>query len=183
MMLATALPVPVLFLAIISGIFCLPIFALSMVNFGLLSIWLNAFVAVVIAVHHIVLGSVMWASRKRTHPSKAIIDDEESSPLRAIEDLEPPAVYSLTNIAFLVGLVILNALAFSTMVDITTRGGANSTLPAERVGHKWNLKIQIGQTTMLGAELLVLSAILTLCTLGRQRFTSEVERRKGELEY
>lgn len=154
-----------------------------MVNFGLLSIWLNAFVAVIITVHHVVLGTVIWSSRKRTQSSKAIIDDEESSPLRAVEDLEPPTVYSLTNIAFLVLLVILNALAFSVMVDITTRGGANSTLPAERVGHKWNLKIQIGQSTMLGAELLVLSAILTLCTLGRQRFVSEVERRKGELEY
>lgn len=174
---------PVFYLMTLSGLFCLPILALSMVNFGLLSIWLNAAVAIMISVHHIVLGAVTWTSRKYRQSPKVIIDDEESSPLHNNDGVEPPAAYSLTNIAFLVFLVILNAIAFSVMVDITTQGGVKSTLPAERVGHKWNLHIQIGQSSLLGVELLTLSALLTISCLGRARLISEADNRKEELEY
>jgi len=184
MLAYTMFPGPVFYLTALSGLICLPIFALSMVNFGLLSIWLNAALAVVIAIHHITLCIVTWASRKSIPLKKVIIDDEESSFFLDDLDVEPPAPYSLTNIASLVFLVILNAIAFSIMVDITTRGAMKSTLPAERVGsHKWNIKIQIGQSSVLGVELLVLSAILTICALGRRRVIEEAEDRKDELEY
>ncbi|KAF9477193.1 hypothetical protein BDN70DRAFT_881493 [Pholiota conissans] len=183
MLASTFFPTPVLYLSAVSATICLPIFALSIVNFGLLSIWLNAAVAVIIAVHHITLCAVTWASRKRVQRSKVIIDDEESSPFHET-DIEPPAAYSITNIVALAFLVILNAIAFSIMVDITTRGAMKSTLPQERVGsHKWNIKVEIGQSSVLGAELLVLSALLTVCALGRNRLIEEAKARKEEMEY
>jgi len=177
-------PRPVLYLTAVSGLICLPIFALSIVNFGLLSIWLNAAVSVFIGIHHLTLCIVSWALRKRLPSPKIIIDDEESSFFHDDPEIEPPAAYSRTNIASMVFLVILNAIAFSIMVDITTRGAMKSTLPAERVGsHKWNIKIQIGQSSVLGIELLVLSTILAICTFGRKRMVDEAEERKSELEF
>ncbi|KAF8183369.1 hypothetical protein BJ912DRAFT_548807 [Pholiota molesta] len=182
-MLPPVIPLPILYMTVVSGLVCLPIFALSIVNFGLLSIWLNAAVSVFIAVHHLTLCIVSWVSRKRLPSTKIIIDDEESSFFLDDPEVDPPAAYSRTNIASLVFLVILNAIAFSIMVDITTRGAMKSTLPAERVGsHKWNIKIQIGQSSILGVELLVLSTILTICTLGRKRIVDAVEERRSALD-
>jgi hypothetical protein len=70
------------------------------------------------------------------------------------------------------------------MVDITSRGAIKSTLPAERIGsHKWNIKVQIAQTTVLGTELVTLLAVLVICALGRMRFCEAKEKREAELEY
>ncbi|KDR81035.1 hypothetical protein GALMADRAFT_136096 [Galerina marginata CBS 339.88] len=87
------------------------------------------------------------------------------------------------NLAFISFLTIINIIAFSITVDITTRGGINSALPIERVGRKWNIKIQIGQAAVLGVELVLLGAILLISGLGRRRFAIEQEERDEELEY
>ncbi|KAF8959607.1 hypothetical protein BDZ97DRAFT_1384345 [Flammula alnicola] len=182
-MVITAFPLPVLGLTAASIVICFPMVALSMVNFGLLSIWLNAAVAFLVLIHHIAFLAVSWISRKHVSSKKVIIDDDESSPLSVDTDAVPPVAYSLTNIACLTFLLILNAIAFSIMVDITSRGAIKSTLPAERVGPKWNIKVQIGQTSVLGAEMLVLGSLLTICAMGLKRVMDEKENKEAELEY
>jgi hypothetical protein len=158
--------------------------ALSIVNFGMLSIWLNATVAFVILIHHFSFLAVTWISRKHTSSAKiAMIEDDELTPLN-LENLEPPMPCSLINIIATSFLCIITTIAFSIMVDITSRGAMKSTLPAERIGsHKWNIKVQIAQTTVLGTELVTLIAVLVICALGRMRFCEEKEKREAELEY
>jgi hypothetical protein len=176
-------PMPIIYLTGVSIIFCLPMIALSIVNFGMLSIWLNATVAILILIHHFTFLAVAWRSRKHASSSKlAVIDDDESSSF--IMDLEPPMAFSLLNVLCTSFLCIITALAFSVMVDITTRGASKSTLPVERIGsHKWNIKVQIAQTTVLGAELLTLMAALVFCAMGLKRFYDEKEKREAEFEY
>lgn len=176
-------PTPILYLTGVSIIFCLPMIALSIVNFGMLSIWLNATVAILILIHHFVFLTAAWRSRKHASSSKlAVIDDDESSSL--IMDSEPPMAFGLLNVLCTSFLCIITALAFSIMVDITTRGASKSTLPVERIGsHKWNIKVQIAQTTVLGAELVTLMAALVFCAMGLKRFHDEKEKREAELEY
>lgn len=180
----TAFPFYVTRLIALSILICIPIIALSVVNFGMLSIWLNASLAALILAHHTAFFTTSWISRKRFLPKKVAIDDADSVYSQAHSaDAEPPVAYGTPNIAGLIFLAILNALAFSVMVDITTRGAKASTLPAERVGsHPWNIKIEVAQTSVLGVELLVLGTILALCTLGSQKFTEEKERREAEVE-
>ena len=176
-------PMPVIYLTGVSIVFCLPMIALSIVNFGMLSIWLNATVAILILIHHSIFLAATWRSRKHGNSSKmAVIDDEESDP--SPMDLEPPMAFGLLNVLCTSFLCIITALAFSIMVDITTRGAMKSTLPVERLGsHKWNIKVQIAQTTVLGTELVTLMAALVFCGMGLKRFHDEKERREAELEY
>jgi len=164
-------------------IFCLPMIALSIVNFGMLSIWLNATVAFVILIHHFSFLAVTWISRKHAHSAQIVALEDELDPL-TLEDLDPPMPCSLLNIIATTFLCIITTIAFSIMVDITTRGAIRGTLPAERVGsHKWNIKVQIAQTTVLGTELVTLLAVLAICALGRIRFVEAKEKREAELEY
>jgi len=172
-------PKSVIYLTAASMIICLPMFALSIVNFGMLSIWLNATVAFLVLIHHISFLAVTWITRKQNSAKEIAIDDDNSLHLAP----EPSIAIHMANIAFLAFITITNIIAFSVMVDITTRGGLKSTLPVERIGHKWNIKIQIGQTAVLGVELVVLSTILAICALGRRRFAIEQEEKDEELEY
>ncbi|KDR81032.1 hypothetical protein GALMADRAFT_61472 [Galerina marginata CBS 339.88] len=173
-------PKSILYLTGASMLVCLPMFALSIVNFGMLSIWLNATVAFLILIHHISFMAVAWVTRKKDTPKDIASEDDDDSLHLAPE---PSIAIHMANLAFLSFLTIINIIAFSIMVDITTRGGINSTLPIERIGHKWNIKIQIGQTAVLGVELVLLGAILLISGLGRRRFAIEQEERDEEVEY
>jgi len=160
--------------------------ALSIVNFGMLSIWLNATVAFVILIHHFSFLAATWISRKHANSAQIVAfeDDEFQLDPLTLEDLEPPMPCSLLNVIATTFLCIITTIAFSIMVDITTRGAIRGTLPAERVGsHKWNIKVQIAQTTVLGTELVTLLAVLAICALGRFRFAEAKEKREAELEY
>lgn len=109
-------------------------------------------------------------------------EDESESALHLAE--EPSNFIHIVNIAVLIFLVILNAIAFVIMVDITRLGAVKSTLPAERIGsHKWNIKIEIGQTSVLGVELLVLSTILAMGVSSRRRFNAEQKEKMDEMDY
>jgi hypothetical protein len=178
-------PTPIIYLTGVSIIFCLPMITLSIVNFGMLSIWLNATVAILILIHHFAFLAVTWRSRNKASSSKmAVIDDDDDESNSLTMDLEPPMAFGLLNIFCTSFLCIITALAFSIMVDITTRGAIRSTLPVERIGsHKWNIKVQIAQTTVLGAELVTLMTALVFCGMGLRRFHDQKERREAELEY
>ncbi|KAF5316732.1 hypothetical protein D9619_006827 [Psilocybe cf. subviscida] len=179
----TAFPFIVTSLTATSALLCLPMIALAMINFGTLSIGLNALLAILIFTHHATFTILSLKAKKRLMLArKRIVIDDADSSIFDPNDAPPPA-YDSINVAALTFLLILNAIAFSIMVDITSRGALKSTLPAERVGsHKWNIKIQIGQTGVLGVELLLLAANLALCALGAKRIEEEKQRREAELE-
>jgi len=183
-----SVPKSVYTLIVLSMIMCLPMVALSVVNYGLLSIWLNAFVAVLILVHNFsFLGTAYWV-KKHSSGTKAPInindlyDDDDDD--KALTMSEQAVAFHMGNIAPLVFLIIVNATAFGIMVDITTRGAMKSTLPAERIGsHKWNIKVQIAQTAVLGVELLVQLFMLVVCSRGWLRLKEEEEMAEEEFEY
>lgn len=168
----------------ISIVMCVPMIALSVVNYGLLSIWLNAFVAVLILVHNFsFLGAACW-TKKYSNGKKAPISINDVDDDVPLSMSEPAVAFHMGNIAPLIFLIIINAVAFGIMVDITTRGALKSTLPAERIGsHKWNIKVQIAQTTVLGVELLTQLITLTVCALGWLRLREEEEMAQEEFEY
>jgi len=173
-------PKSVIYLSGLSMVICVPMIALSMVNFGLLSIWLNATVAFLVLIHHLAFLIVTWVNRKQ-NPPKVIIAEEEGDDT-LVE--EPSIAIHMGNIFSLAFLAIINAIAFSIMVDITTRGAISSTLPAERIGsYKWNIKVEIGQTSVLGFELVVLSTILAICGFGRRRYNIAKEMQEDEMDY
>lgn len=181
----TPFPFFVTSLTVSSALLCLPMMALAVVNFGTLSIGLNALLAMLILTHHATFTvQSLKAKRRLMLARKRVVIDDADSSIFDLDDAPPvPPAYDGINIAALTFLLILNAIAFSIMVDITSRGALNSTLPPERVGsHKWNIKIQIGQTSVLGAELLLLAANLALCVVGAKRIEEEKDRREAELE-
>jgi len=180
-----SVPKSVYCLIVISMVICLPMIALSVVNYGLLSIWLNAAIAVFILLHNATFLGVAWWTKKHSSGTKAAIsindDLDDDGPLTMAE---PAVAFHMGNIAPLIFLCIINVTAFAIMVDITTRGALSSTLPAERIGsHKWNIKVQIAQTTVLGVELLVQLIMLTVCALGWRRLREEEENAMEEYEY
>jgi len=188
-------PISVLVITLVSAVVCIPIIILSRINFGLLSIWLNAAVAALILSHHFFLILVSWIHHKYPHLKIiSISNSEKTTPgtLFTPEDESdgedellpvPEIAYSIFNVGAVAFIFIVNAVAFCIMVDITSRGAMSSTLPAERIGsHKWNIKIQIGQTTVLGIELLVLTVVLFTCILGWRRHVDETERIEAEIE-
>lgn len=178
------IPKSVISLTAASMVICLPMIALSVVNFGMLSIWLNATVAVLILVHHVTFFAVIWATRKKD-TTKIIAVEEDANDSEYLHVAEEPSIaLHMGNIASLGFLAIINAIAFSIMVDITKTGAIGSTLPVERIGsHKWNIKVEIGQTAVLGVELVMLSTILSICALRRRRFNIEQEEKLEEFDY
>ncbi|KAJ3501092.1 hypothetical protein NLJ89_g9495 [Agrocybe chaxingu] len=109
-----------------------------------------------------------------------VVSDEEASQVI----VPAPVAYELWNILTVGFLFIIDSIAFGIMVDITTRGPLSTTLIQERVGvHKWNMKIQIGQSTVLGTELLVLGTMLAICWLGRMRVAEREEELQEEIDY
>jgi len=175
-------PKSVLLLTAASMIICLPMIALSVVNFGLLSIGLNAALAFLILIHHFSFYVATWFTRK-PNPAKIHASTDDLDDFAQLLD-EPSIALHLGNIAVLSFLTMLNIVAFAIMIDITTRGPIRSTLPIERIGsHKWNIKVQIGQTCVLGAELLMLGLILAICGLGRRRFNALKEDQEEIHDY
>ncbi|KAF8885068.1 hypothetical protein CPB84DRAFT_1712792 [Gymnopilus junonius] len=179
-----AIPKSVIILFALSMGICFPIIALSVVNYGTLSIWLNSTVASLILIHHFVFFFVSFVAKKRSPRPKIVIDEDDPKTVLPLEEEEPSTFIHIVNVFSLTFLFVLNAIAFVIMVDITRLGGVKSTLPTERIGsHKWNIKIEIGQTSILGVELLVLSAILAMCISGRRRFSAEQKEKMDEMDY
>ena len=177
-------PRSIIALTAFSGIVCLPMIALSAVNYGALSIWLNALIAFLIIVHHLSFSIIAWTRRKHlAQVNKAIMLIAPVDEVSAI--LAPhPIAYDLWNILSLGFLFIINSISFGIMVDITTNGPIKSTLPAERVGsHKWNLKIQYGQVAVLAVELVLLGAMIFICWFGRARVIEAQDNLQEEIDY
>ncbi|PPQ72864.1 hypothetical protein CVT26_003489 [Gymnopilus dilepis] len=179
------IPKSITFLTALSVGVCIPMIALSVVNFGMLSIWLNSTVATVILLHHFAFLITAFVTSKESKPPRLLAEEDESERSIFEEDEAEPSTFThIANVAVVTFLVILDATAFIIMVDITRLGAIKSTLPAERIGsHKWNLKIEIGQTCVLGVELLVLCAILAICVSGRRRFIAEQKEKMDEMDY
>ncbi|KAH9479157.1 hypothetical protein JR316_0007743 [Psilocybe cubensis] len=195
-------PVPayILYITLLTMVICIPMLALSVVNFGLLSIWLNAAVGALILIHHTSYLFITWAhsNRPSSKPTDFLIDPEAEADSKSSESLSPtldeksaweddtepdyamPLPFQPLNIASLAFLSIITSMAFSVMVDITSRGAMKSTLPAERVGsHKWNIKIEIGQTAVLGCAMIALGLNLAVCLLGRRRVVEANEEKEA----
>jgi hypothetical protein len=176
----SAPPPSIIILTVISLLIAIPTIALSVVNFGTLSIWLNSTVAALVLLYHMVFLTVVSIYRKSF--SSASVDTPVVGPHRERADLDESCDYfdrapskpqsiafSKWSIAALVFLLAANLIAFSTMVNVTTLGAVRGTLPAERLGsHKWDIKIQIAQTAVLGCQLLAIGALPGISAWGRR---------------
>lgn len=190
----SAPPPSIIILTVISIVITIPIIVLSVVNYGMLSIWLNSTVAVLVLLYHTMFLVVILIYRKSFSSASVDIalkqrtggaDDDESSEHFDKPSSKPPSIaFSNWNIAALVFLFAANLIAFSTMTNVTTLGSVLGTLPAERLGsHKWNIKIQMAQTIIHGCQLLIIGILLLISAWGRRCIILEEENRLQEAQY
>jgi len=185
----SAPPLSIIILTIISFLIAIPMIALSVVNFGMLSIWLNSTVAILVILYHLAFLIVVLVYRKNFSSTDIVVVEQHTEEifhdLDEIPFSKPPSIaYNKWSLVALVFLLVTNIIAFSIMVDVTTLGGMRGTLPAERLGsHKWNIKIQKAQTVVLGCQVLVIGAILGISAWGRRRIIMEEESKSGEIQY
>ncbi|KAF8159208.1 hypothetical protein B0H34DRAFT_747736 [Crassisporium funariophilum] len=188
------LPNSIVFLAVASMLICVPMIALSVVNYGMLSIWLNSSVAVLALTFHMAFIIVALVQRRRNlrFTNEALLDPQSNSErqghsMKGEDDAEktaPTVAYSKWAVVGFALVFIMNLVALGVMIDITTRGAIGSTLPSEREGSApWNIKVQIAQTSVLGAEFITLGITLIICALGRRRVMLEEEDKQAALDY
>ena len=191
-------PLSVMILTIISLFITIPMIALSVVNFGMLSIWLNSTVAILIFIYHFGFLVVVFIYRKRFSSTvdTIIIEQQDSAEVVVDNDSwveldqtpspsKPPSIaFTNKSIMALIFLFVANTIAFCVMADVTTLGVQRGTLPAERLGsHPWNINIQMAQTAVLGCQLLTIGALLGITFCGRRRIILEEESRSQEVRY
>lgn len=185
----SAPPLSVIILTIISFLIAIPMIALSVVNYGMLSILLNSTVAVLALLYHLVFLIVVLIYRKSfssTH-TPVVEQHNETEDDSFDDDLPsktPSIAFNKWSLIALTFIFLANLIAFCIMVDITTLGALRGTLPAERLGsHKWNITIQKAQTTVLGCQSLTLGLLLGISAWGRRRIVLEEERKSREVQY
>jgi len=186
----SAPPLSVIILTIISLLIAIPMIALSVVNFGMLSIWLNSTVVILVLVYHLVFLTVILIHRKSFSSANTpifeqtdkVAEDEGLDYLDEMPCSKPPSIaFNKWNLVALIFLLIANLIAFSVMVNVTTLGAMRGTLPAERLGsHEWNIKIQVAQTAVLGCQLLTIGTLLGITAWGQRRIVLEEEDRSQE---
>jgi len=192
----SAPPLSIIILTITSLLIAIPMIALSVVNFGMLSIWLNSTVAVLILLYHSVFLIVVSVYRKRFSSASTdksvfvLFDSDPTLEDEIIAEWEkmPPEPRSIAfnkwSIMALVFLFIANMIAFTIMVDVTTLGAMRGTLPAERLdSYQWNIIIQIAQTVVLGCQLLTIGTLLAISAWGWRCIIVDEENRSEELRY
>jgi len=186
----SAPPVSVIILTIISFSVAIPMIALSIVNYGMLSIWLNSTVAVLTILYHLVFLTVVLIYRRRFSSADTplvdhhVIEESFDDSLDAIPSKPPSIAFNKWSLTVLTFLLLANLIAFGIMVDVTVLGAERSTLPAERLGsHKWDIKIQKAQTTVLGFQVLALGILLGISAWGRRCIVVEEESKSHEVQY
>ena len=190
----SAPPLSIIFFTIISLLVSIPMIALSIVNFGMLSIWLNSTLAVLVLLYHLVFLIVVFIYRRRFPSASAdasgVNQGDKAAEYKDFDGLDnmpskPPSIaFNKWSIMALTFLFIVNMIAFGIMVNVTTLGPALSTLPTERLGsHSWNIKIQKAQTIVLGCQLLTIGTLLGISFWGWRRIILDEENRSEECQY
>lgn len=195
------LPAPLLVLTLISLITCIPLVVLSTLNYGVLSLWLNASVAGLAFVFHITIIYLSW--RRRTggfYASSSSPPPSRSGSLTAkvpftltlptilvakhhVEPTRPSVAYSVPSLICLAILCTISTIAFGSTVSLTLHG-VQSLLPAERVSiQPWNKKVQIAQSVVIGTQSLLLGIIFLICFLGKRKVHKGRRERKEEVIY
>lgn len=179
----SAPPLSIIILTIISFLIAIPMMALSVANIGMSSMWSNSTVAGLDLLYHIVFLIVVFIHRKNIstaseHHTEGA--EEKSSDYFDMAPLKPPSIgFSKWNIISLTFLLAVNFIAFSVMVNATTVLGAIESLGLQ----KWDFKIQVTLTVILGCELLTIATTLVISAWGRRRIILEEENRLQEAQY
>jgi hypothetical protein len=182
----SAPPPSIIILAVISLLIAIPMIALSVVD----STWLNSMVAALVLLYHIVFLAVVFIHRKNfssTSVDTSVVGKHEGTEDESFDrfdraQFKPPSIaFSYWSIAALFFLFALNLITFSIMVNGTALSAVDSTLPSE--SHKWNIKIQMAQTTVIGCQLLTIVVLLGISGWGRRCIILEKEHRLQEAEY
>jgi len=197
------LPTPLLAFILLSVITCVPLLVLSTLNYGILSLWLNASVAVLTLAFHITILYLSWqrrtagfyaSSTSSPPPSRSgSLSSKVPFPLTiptiiaarnpVIEITRPSAAYAIASLTCLSILCTISVIAFGSTVSLTLQG-LQSLLPTERVSVRpWNKQVQIAQSVVLGVHSLLLSVMFLICLLGRRKVHSARRERKDEVIY
>lgn len=161
---------------------------LSVINVDIGMLPISA-VASLDLLHHIVFLIVVFINRKNfssapeQHTARA---ENKSSDYFEMAPLKPQSIaFNKWNIVSLFFLLAANFIAFSVMVDDTNVLGAmGRTLPAESSGlEKWDFKIHVTQTVVLGCQLLTIATMLGISAWGRRSIILEKEDRLQEAQY
>ncbi|KAF6760675.1 hypothetical protein DFP72DRAFT_959362 [Ephemerocybe angulata] len=184
---------------ILSMVLSAAVFGLSVVNFGLLSRWYNASVSILTIALHALLLFLMWRRSRTSAESSAApialkspvisekMEHESQSESKRPSDLPQfHIVHHMTTLLCFTFLTIIYLVAFGIMMDVTIRGGKNSTLPSERekgMTYPWNIKVQVAQTALVGLEAATMLAILGSCVISRAKIAAIHDEHREDIEY
>ena len=112
-------------------------------------------------------------------------EDTKSSDYFDMAPLKPPSIaFSKWNVISLFFLLAVNFIAFSVMANDTTILGAAGGKPVRPLGlQKWNFKIQVTLTVLLGCQLITIATTLGISAWGRRRIIAEEKSRLQEAQY
>jgi hypothetical protein len=181
----SAPPLSIIILTIISFLIAIPMMVLSMINIKMSSVWSNSTVAALDLFYDMVFLIMVIIHRKDfssafEHRTEEV--DNKSFDYVDTPPLKPPSIaFNKWNIISLILLLAANFVALGVVVDDTTLFGG---LPVELFGlQKWNFKIQLAQTIILGFQLLTIATTLGISALGRRRIFLEEDNRLQEAQY
>lgn len=163
--------------------------AFSVIDTGM---WSISTVAGLDILYHIAFLIVVFINRKNfssafeRHTEGA---EESGFDYFDMAPLKPQSIaFSKWNITSLTFLLVVNFIAFSTMVDdASILGTMGRTLPVEPSGlQKWKFpQIHVTQTlaVVLGCQLLIIATMLGISAWGRRRIILDEEDRLQEAQY
>ncbi|KAF9445855.1 hypothetical protein P691DRAFT_674815 [Macrolepiota fuliginosa MF-IS2] len=170
------------------------VLGLATVNFGILSIWINATAGSLSLVYHIAILLLNYRRNRATPTSpRDTTRIHRPTPRLVIPDatknsgcLVPSGpFYCLASIFSIMVLTIITVVGFGMTVEVSIHG-AKSLLPAERakgMTFPWNMAIQKAQCTFLGVQLLLWLIVLILCMRGRSKISMVERERRDEIKY
>ncbi|KDR81031.1 hypothetical protein GALMADRAFT_1120554 [Galerina marginata CBS 339.88] len=154
------------FLSLLSVIFSLSIFALSLLNYSMLALFLNAAATGLALAYHTIVGinNFLEARQPQRSPQPSSISigiDIARGKLSTSFSLKATVLCAFVCAAWIVAFVVSTQLAI--------QGPQASTKPLPHAG-LWNGGIQIAIACLAGLEFVVMVVYLRMCMMERMRY-------------
>lgn len=160
------LPTTLLALNCLSLVITSATFALSFLNYGLLSLWVGVGCAIITILYHTAIFALAFRRKYKT-----------SLPQQENED-KP---YTGGAVAWVYIILAMWVTAFGLVVQ-TTIGGAGSLSPSE-INAPFSISVQVGELVTIAIEILVIATIAGHCTLAKRRLDKERRNKSDEEKF
>jgi len=155
------LPTVLYTLTCLSLFFSAAIFILSLMSFGLISLWIDAASAIFTIIYHILVLSISYRRRNKC-------------PLT-----HPPITPASISLAFFI--VTMWIIAFGITTEVTVNGPGS--LMASEQHARWNQGVQVGMSILTAIEAASVGAIVIYCCMMKKSWDLENQACQDEKTY